>query len=201
MRIAVFYFTHIIMNFPKRRNIQEELRQKLIIVGSKNPVKISSTDAAFHQAFSGSFLVEGLNVGSGVSEQPFGDAETFEGAMNRAKNAKAVFPEADFWVGIEGGVCLNSGEMQAFAWAVVLDKTDKIGKSKTSTFFLPKAIVDLVESGMELGEADDKVFDRTNSKQGNGAVGILTNGALDRKEYYQQSVILALIPFIKEDLF
>jgi inosine/xanthosine triphosphatase len=189
------------MNFPKRRNIQEELRQKLIIVGSKNPVKISSTEAAFHQAFVGSFLVEGLNVGSGVSDQPFGDVETFEGAMNRAKNAKAVFPEADYWVGIEGGVDLDAGEMQAFAWVVVLDKSEKIGKSKTSSFFLPKAIVDLVESGLELGEADDKVFDRTNSKQGNGAVGILTNGAVDRKEYYQQAVILALIPFIKEDLF
>ncbi|MFD2201689.1 inosine/xanthosine triphosphatase [Shivajiella indica] len=189
------------MNFPKRRNIQEELRQKLIIVGSKNPVKIASTDAAFHQAFTGAFLVEGLNVGSGVSDQPFGDEETLKGAMNRAKNSKAVFPEADFWVGIEGGVERVSGEMQAFAWVVVLDKEDKIGKSKTSTFFLPKAILDLVDTGMELGEADDIVFERSNSKQGNGAVGILTNGAIDRKEYYQQAVVLALIPFIKEDLF
>ena len=189
------------MNFPKRRNIQEELRQKLIIVGSKNPVKISSTDAAFHQAFTGAFLVEGLNVGSGVSDQPWGDEETYEGAANRAKNAKLVFPEADFWVGIEGGVALIDGEMQAFAWVVVLDKSDKIGKSKTSTFFLPQAIVELVESGMELGEADDKVFERTNSKQGNGAVGILTNGAIDRKAYYEQAIVLALIPFIKEDLF
>ncbi|EKB48465.1 inosine/xanthosine triphosphatase [Cecembia lonarensis] len=189
------------MNFPKRRNIQEDLRQKLIIVGSKNPVKISCTEAAFHQAFQGSFLVEGLNVSSDVSDQPYGDEETFQGALNRARNSKNVFPEADYWVGIEGGVDLIQDEMHAFAWVVVLDSNDHIGKAKTSTFFLPKAIVDLVSKGMELGEADDKVFDRSNSKQENGAVGILTNGAIDRKEYYQQAVVLALIPFLKKELY
>ena len=189
------------MNFPKRKNIQEDLRQKLIIVGSKNPVKISCTDAAFHQAFTGSFLVEGLNVGSEVSDQPYGDNETFQGAFNRAKNSKTVFPEADYWVGIEGGVNLVDGEMHAFAWVVVLDKDSKMGKAKTSTFFLPKAITELFEAGMELGEADDKVFERSNSKQENGAVGILTNGAVDRKEYYQQAVVLALIPFLKKELY
>lgn len=189
------------MNFPKRRNIKEDLRKKLVIVGSKNPVKISCTEAAFHQAFEGSFLVEGLNISSGVSEQPYGDEETYEGAFNRANNAKLVFPEADYWVGIEGGVDLVEGEMHAFAWVVVIDKEGKVGKAKTSTFFLPKAIVELVESGMELGEADDKVFQRINSKQENGAVGILTNGAVDRKEYYQQAVVLALIPFLQRDLY
>lgn len=189
------------MNFPKRRNIKEDHLQKLIIVGSKNPVKIACTDSAFHQAFPGSFLVEGLNVSSGVSDQPYGDLETYEGAYNRAVNSKNVFPEADYWVGIEGGVDLVEGEMNAFAWVVVLDREGKLGKAKTSTFFLPQALVDLLEAGMELGEADDKVFDRSNSKQGNGAVGILTNGAVDRKEYYQQAVVLALIPFLKRELY
>jgi inosine/xanthosine triphosphatase len=189
------------MNFPKRKNIQEDLRQQLIIVGSKNPIKISCTDSAFHQAFTGSFLVEGLNVSSGVSDQPYGDNETYEGALNRAKNSKNVFPEADYWVGIEGGLDSSKGEMHAFAWVVILDKDNNLGKAKTSTFFLPKAITELLEAGMELGEADDKVFERTNSKQENGAVGILTNGTVDRKEYYQQAVVLALIPFLKKELY
>jgi inosine/xanthosine triphosphatase len=189
------------MNFPKRKNIKEDLHQKLVIVGSKNPVKVSCTEAAFHQAFEGAFLVEGLNISSGVSEQPYGDEETYEGAFNRSNAAKLAFPEADYWVGIEGGVDLVGREMHAFAWVVIIDKEGKIGKAKTSTFFLPKAIVELVESGMELGEADDKVFKRANSKQENGAVGILTNGAVDRKEYYQQAVVLALIPFLQRDLY
>ena len=75
------------MAFPKRKNIQEQQRQNLVIVGSRNPVKISCTEAGFHQAFDSSYLVEGLNVGSGVAAQPVGDAQTYQGALNRAQNS------------------------------------------------------------------------------------------------------------------
>ena len=189
------------MNFPKRKNIQQESRQLLVIVGSRNPIKISCTDAGFHQALSAGFLVEGLNVSSDVDPQPVGDKQTLTGATNRAKNAKTIFPEADFWVGIEGGVDELQGDMYAFAWVVVLDREGKMGKAKTSTFFLPEAVAKLVRSGVELGEADDRVFRKENSKQNEGSVGLLTNGVLVRKEYYQQAVVLALIPFINEKLY
>ncbi|MCH7410778.1 inosine/xanthosine triphosphatase [Belliella sp. DSM 111904] len=191
------------MAFPKRKNIKEEQRQLLVIVGSKNPVKISSTDSAFHQAFENTaFLVEGLNVSSEVGDQPIGCEQTYLGAFNRAKNSKLVFPEGDFWVGIEGGVEENEAdEMSAFAWVVVIDKEDKVGKAKTASFYLPKVIADLIKGGMELGDADDQVFNRENSKQGNGAVGILTNGAVNRKEYYAQALILALIPFVNKSIY
>ncbi len=189
------------MNFPKRKNIKEEVRQQLIIVGSKNPVKISCTDVGFHAVFDSAFLVEGLNVSSDVPDQPEGDAQTLLGATNRAKNAKTVFPEADYWVGIEGGIATDKDEMEAFAWVVVIDKENQLGKAKTATFFLPKKIAKLVSEGNELGDAMDKVFEEENSKQGSGAVGLLTNGILGRKEYYQQAVILALIPFTNEGLY
>ncbi|MCL6260068.1 inosine/xanthosine triphosphatase [Aquiflexum sp. TKW24L] len=188
-------------SFPKRKNIQDQQRQNLVIVGSRNPVKISCTDGGFHQVFEGTYLVEGLNVSSDVDAQPIGDEQTYKGAFNRAKNSKIVFPEADFWVGIEGGVEKFQGELAAFAWVVIMNKNGKIGKAKTSLFFLPKAIADLVDGGMELGTADDEFFKQENSKEKDGAVGILTKGALNRKNYYQQAVILALIPFLKEDLY
>lgn len=189
------------MAFPQRKNIKEEKRQQLVIVGSKNPVKISCTDVGFHHAFDSAFLVEGLNVSSEVEDQPIGDEETYLGAFNRAKNAKLVFPEADFWVGIEGGVDEKDGEMFAFAWVVIQNRSGKIGKAKTSTFFLPGVITDLIKGGMELGAADDQVFNKENSKQGNGSVGILTNGSVNRKDYYSQAVILALIPFLNENIY
>jgi non-canonical (house-cleaning) NTP pyrophosphatase len=50
---------------------------------------------------------------------------------------------------------------------------------------------------MELGDADDAVFGRSNSKQANGSIGLLTDDALTRTEYYVQAVIMALIPFKK----
>jgi len=54
---------------------------------------------------------------------------------------------------------------------------------------------------MELGQADDEVFYEDNSKQKGGSVGILTKGKLNRTEYYQQAVLLALIPFLQKNLY
>jgi non-canonical (house-cleaning) NTP pyrophosphatase len=92
------------------------------------------------------------------------------------------------------------GEMEAYAWGVVKSK-EKYGKAKTGTFFLPKKIVALIKEGKELGEADDIVFKRYNSKQENGAVGILTGDVTDRTRYYVEAVVLALIPFKNPDLY
>ncbi|MBZ0098335.1 MAG: inosine/xanthosine triphosphatase, partial [Taibaiella sp.] len=160
-----------------------------------NPVKIEAARLGFAQMFPDEpIAISGVNVPSGVSDQPMSDAETYQGALNRTRAALAAHPEADYWVGIEGGLETWLGDLSAFAWIVVISPA-LMGRSRTATFSLPQEIVRLIQAGKELGEADDLVFGRTNSKQGNGAVGILTADAVDRTRYYEQAVILALIPF------
>ena len=139
------------------------------------------------------FTVEGVSVPSGVSDQPMSDAETLQGALNRARNAERVISDADFWVGIEGGIDDRNGEMEVFAWIVVLS-AERTGKGKTGTFYLPNEVAELVRQGKELGEADDVYFKRANSKQQNGSIGLLTDNVIDRAAYYEHAVIMALIP-------
>lgn len=168
---------------------------KKVIVASNNPVKINAAKIAFQIMFPGeSFEFEGASVLSGVSDQPSDNDETMQGALNRANNAYKAIRSADFWVGIEGGVQKSAEGMEAFAW-VAVKSSSGIGKARTGTFFLPKRVVELIEQGKELGEADDIVFGHVNSKQKNGAVGILTGDAIDRTKYYSDAVILALISF------
>jgi inosine/xanthosine triphosphatase len=128
------------------------------------------------------------------------EEETLLGAQNRAAGARSLVPEADFWVGIEGGVQDHQGEMAAFAWVVVTAR-EAAGKSRTGTFFLPPRVAELIRGGKELGEADDLVFGRTNSKQENGAIGLLTGDVIDRVQLYQQAIILALVPFRNRSLY
>lgn len=189
------------MAFPKRRNLQDPQRKQLVVVGSKNPVKVACAEEAFQLTFDDQVLVQSLDVDSGVSRQPKGDQETYLGAYNRASNCKEAFPEADFWVGIEGGVDDIGESMTAFAWIVILDKSGKMGRSRTAAFFLPPKITELVREGTELGEANDIVFQRENSKQAGGAIGSLTRGLVSRKDLYQQAVLLALIAFSRRDLY
>src|SRR5690606_27403626 len=187
------------MAFPKRRNLQDLPRKKLVVVGSQNPVKVSCAEEAFHLAFDDQFVVQGLNVSSGVSEQPFGDAETYQGAYNRAHQCQLAFPEADFWVGIEGGVDEWGEDMAAFAWIVVLDRQGKVGRAKTAAFSLPPGIKALVRDGVELGEANDQSFQKLSAEQRGGAIGSLSNGRVSRRALYKQAALLALIPFIQDE--
>jgi inosine/xanthosine triphosphatase len=173
----------------------------LIAVASTNPVKVQSALNGFRRMFrDDSFAAEGLSVPSGVSHQPMTDAETLQGALARVEAARAVAPKADYWVGIEGGCETMGEELTAFAWVVVRSAA-QTGKARTGVFFLPEAVAALVRQGVELGEADDRVFGRSNSKQGNGAVGLLTSDVIDRAEYYEHAVVLALVPFKNPQLY
>jgi inosine/xanthosine triphosphatase len=173
---------------------------KKVIIASKNPVKINCVQEVIAVAFPlDHFDFDGVSVPSEVNDQPMTDDETLQGALNRASNAKKEF-EGEYHIGIEGGLSDDGKVMTAFAWVVVL-RQDKVGKARTSTFELPQKIAELVREGVELGHADDMVFKRENSKQKDGAVGILTNGILDRTEYYKQAVLLALVPMLNEELY
>ena len=175
--------------------------EKTVIIGSRNPVKKQSVEKAFAKTLPDeAFRFVGVDAASGVSDQPMSDGETYLGALNRAENARAIHQEADFWVGIEGGISDNEGRMEAFAWIVILSHSLS-SRARTATFLLPEMVAELVRQGVELGDADDQVFGRTNSKQKDGAVGILTHGQITREDYYSHAVTLAMIPFINMDLF
>lgn len=172
-----------------------------IVVASLNPVKIQCVRAGFSKMFPDTpFGISGVEVPSGVSVQPATDAETLLGAQNRAEAARIVMPQADFWFGVEGGIEDRGAEMEVFAWVVALSR-GREGKARTGAFYLPAAVADLVRQGVELGKADDMVFRRSNSKQDNGAIGLLTADVIDRAGYYEHAVIMALIPFKNPDLY
>jgi inosine/xanthosine triphosphatase len=174
---------------------------KTLCVASSNPVKLKAAEAGFKAMFPGEEVaVSGVSVTVSVPAQPMGDAETLRGASERAANARSARPDADYWVGIEGGVEDLDGGMEAFAWVVVLDRS-RMGKGRSGAFLLPPKVAELVRQGVELGEADDRVFGRSNSKQQNGAIGLLTDDAVDRVGLYVPAVIFALIPFKNPDLY
>lgn len=174
---------------------------KKVVVASTNPVKINTAEIGFAEMFPEViFEFTGVSAPSGVADQPKGNTEIITGAINRAENVSKLEPSGDYWVGIEGGVEDNGNEMEAFAWIVVKSK-ERIGKGRTGSFFLPQKVAELIRQGKELGEADDIVFGMKNSKQSNGAVGILTGDVLTRTTFYVPALILALIPFKNKSLY
>jgi non-canonical (house-cleaning) NTP pyrophosphatase len=98
---------------------------------------------------------------------------------------------------LEGGVAMVGNEAFSFAWMAVLRADGVWGEARSAAFRLPPRVAALLQQGYELGEADDRVFGEENSKQKMGAVGLLTDGLIDRATLYEHALVLALIPYGK----
>lgn len=193
-----FYFVPFVVNcIPEILNRRNMIR---ILVASQNPVKIEAVRDALQAFLNGEMEITGVSVPSGVSDQPMSEAETLQGASTRVSKSIDLHPGFDYYVGLEGGVEETASGLMAFAWMVISDGL-RIGKARTASFFLPPKVAELVHSGMELGHADDVVFAQSNSKQQNGAVGLLTNDVITRKSLYQPAVQMAFIPFLNPELY
>jgi inosine/xanthosine triphosphatase len=172
---------------------------RLVAVGSLNPVKIGAVKAVLAPrtplaAFTG------VSVSSGVPDQPFGDDVTIQGARTRAAAARAAI-DADLGVGIEGGCVETTDGLRTCAWAVVVDRDGRAGTGGSLAMPLPEAVAKLVREGTELGHAIDALVKKHNTKQGAGAVGILTGGIVDRQRAYETLVAYALAPFLTPEFW
>jgi len=172
---------------------------KNIVVASRNPAKLTAVKDAFTRHYPDETLeLIAVDVDSGVGDQPTSDSETRRGARNRVVAAQSVHENADFWVGLEGGIETFDGQLMAFAWMAILGSDGTIGEARTVTLPLPPAVKALVDEGMELGDANDRIFSTVNSKQKGGAFGLLTNGLYTREGVYTQALVIALVPFVND---
>jgi inosine/xanthosine triphosphatase len=169
-----------------------------IVVGSGNPVKVEAARAVFSRVDPAA-EVRGEAVESGVAVQPWGGAQTREGAVNRARAALSM--GADLGVGFEGGLLDTEHGIMTCAWCAVVDPAGRVGLGGGVSALLPPAVAERVQAGMELGPAMDLLVGQHNTKQGPGAVGILTDGLTDRQGAYEGILALALARFRRSDLY
>lgn len=177
-------------------NHAEDIRKAMCItVGSKNPVKLAAVRAVMKRLAAGS-EVQSVEVPSGVPDQPFGDDETIRGAVARARGARERL-NTDFGVGLEGGVVeMPDGTMRTCAWAAVVSRSGRHAVGGSLAMPLPDAVAEMIRGGMELGHAMDRLTNQTNTKHGAGAVGILTDGLVDRQAAYEVLVAYAMSAFL-----
>ncbi len=172
-----------------------------VAIGSKNPVKIASVKEAFEKVWpDNEFIFEGVDVMSGVSDQPMSDEESIKGGTTRAKLAMEAL-DADFGVGLEGGLQKINGKWFDCGWIVVLDKNGREGVGSSVKVITPPKMMELIHQGIELGHVNDIIFKKTNSKHGNGHFGHMTNDVIIRQSGYCDGVISALATFIHPELF
>ncbi len=174
-----------------------------VLVGSINPVKIIAVKEALTFYFHNVETI-GIDVDSKVSVQPIGD-ETFIGAKNRAFKLfeinKVQKLNANYFVGIEGGIIKQFDKWFAFGCMCIIDEFKNCGFGLSPHFELPKPVIEKLLNGEELGDVMDEIQNEENTKQKHGAIGFFTNGIMNRKELYIEGLKVAIIPFLHKKMF
>lgn len=172
------------------------LRPLKVNVGSLNPVKVAAVREVMHR-FHPQAEINAVEVRSGVNEQPWG-REAENGALARAKECLG---NADLGVGIEAGVWKREDGLYDVQYCVIVDGMARTTVGHGMGFRYPPAVAEKVRQGLSVGDACAQLYEEGDQGSGVGAIGILTNGALDRKTLTEQAVLAAMVPRIKKELY
>ncbi len=168
-----------------------------INIGSKNKAKITAVAEIVREyPHLKQAEINGIEVDSGVSAQPKSLDETIRGAMQRAKGA---FTECDYGIGLESGLMQvpysKGGYMDVCACAIYDGKEYHLGLSSAWEFPDVSVTKLMIDDGLDMSQAINKAGLTKDQNIGSeaGAIGILTKGRVDRKEYTKQALRMALI--------
>ncbi|AIM15921.1 MULTISPECIES: DUF84 family protein [Neobacillus] len=151
-----------------------------IIIGSKNPAKIDAVKNSFQ---SNDIEFISIDVPSGVSKQPFSDEETIQGAINRATRALQQ-GNGDIGIGLEGGVHQTSQGLFLCNWGALAAKGIQPIIAGGARLLLPEEVAERLKAGEELGPIMDDYANKKNVRTKEGAIGIFTNGMINRRNMF-----------------
>lgn len=171
----------------------------IVAVGSLNPVKITAVTQMFTRRWPHATAVP-VSVPTGISAMPMSDAETITGAHNRAAAARQAI-NADFGVGLEGGVHPEPFGLTLMGWVVIVDAHGRHSIGGCPRLVLPTHIARRVQTGEELGQVMDDLLNDHNIKQKGGAIGALTANLVLREDAFATAVAYALAPYLTPELY
>ncbi len=174
-----------------------------VAVGSTNPTKVSAVRNVFREVYGRNVEVLGIEVESGVSDQPVGIGEIAKGAVNRARRAIDEMG-ADFGVGIEAGIHEVPWTITGYLdvqFCAVVDMKGVVTLGHGPGFEYPPYVIKRIMEGVEAGVGMEELTGKKDVKRTTGAIGILTKGLLDRTHLNEIAVLMALIPRLNPELF
>lgn len=195
-----------------------------IIVGSTNAAKIKACEMVVNQLFplrahqpekgknstndgSGAAAAEGkeakhtfvgVSVASGVSNQPKSAVETMTGAKNRASAAAQAHADADFAIGLEGGLEKVGDDWFECGWIAVLSRDGRTGIGTSARFLVSPSMVNQLLAGREMADVVDEISGLSDVRSSQGMMGMITNGHLPRDTCYAHGLIFAFGPFLSD---
>jgi len=171
-----------------------------INIGSENPVKINAVKNAFKKYFD-KVEVKGIETKTDIRDQPLNLLEIIEGAKTRAKKN---FSDCSYSVGIESGIMgfpSETGYMEITV-AVIFDGQNFFFGTSPLFEYPQKAVRLLLQERHDVTTAFAELFGKEKDLgRKNGAVGELTKGKLNRTQFTELAVLMALTKIVSKEFF
>jgi inosine/xanthosine triphosphatase len=176
------------------------LRPLKVAVGSTNKVKVDAVRNIFTQAF-GLIEIVSVEPEHGVEKQPM-EERVVEGAIGRAKSAIDK-TDADIGVGVEAGLFHNKilGRHLDIQYCAIMDKSERCTVGHGPGFEYPPEVVKAVLAGGTVGDTMSKLTGIEDIGHKSGSIGYLSDGMIDRTALTEISVLMALVPRIRRELY
>lgn len=173
-----------------------------IVISTENKAKVQAVTEVLSRAFGDIELVS-EKFSSDISEQPMTEEEGIKGAINRLENSREKYPDADYYIGMEGYV--DSNEYGMFlAGTVVIDNKEGVrGIGISGKILLPDNIKNELEKGAELGPLVQQLMEDVNNeiRHLGGTNGVLTKGLYNRVDEFKDATKCALAKFQSPELY
>ncbi len=173
-----------------------------IIICTENKAKVQAIEGVLKRVWSDFSLIN-EKFSSDISEQPLSEEDGIEGALNRANNARIKYPDADYFIGMEGYVDTIKYGMFLAGAVVIVNNHGKCGVGMSAKMLLPTSIQKKIESGEELGPLIKELMNDTenNIRQFDGTNGFLSKGLYNRVDEFRNAAECALTRFQSPEYF
>lgn len=173
-----------------------------IVIGSENIPKRQAVAEAFRKLYPGDYLeLHGVAADSGVSSHPTTAEESQQGAINHIKRARELRPNADFYVGIEGGLLEAGDRAWEIGWVAIENSKGEVYTSPSAGVEVKGKILSAIRAGRELNDVLLDDFGIQDAGNTNGYYGLVTDDLITRKQGYEQAIVFALAPFQHPEYF
>ena len=164
-----------------------------ILIGTHNRAKTKAVQK-ISSIYYPNAIYENVEVPSLVSDQPMTQEETRQGAINRAKHLMGA-TDALFGIGLEGGVQQIDGLMYICNWGALVTPNGDVFTATGAGVPLPMEIAEQLLAGGELGPVMDVYTNKKGIRHDEGAVGIFSNGLVNRSAMFEHIMLLLIGQF------
>lgn len=180
----------------------------IIAIASTRAPKVAGVRRAFAKAASmlpvdqAGITFTMHTVESGVADTPKSIEELTRGALMRARTlADRLGAEADYCIGVEGGLFTVGGKVFLQSWSCICDAT-RHAFGSSGGIEIPAALARAVmEEGADLGVVVDGFAEQHDVRSKQGTWGILTNDLVTREDSFELATFSALMPFFNLSMY